>query len=129
VGTQDAFCGSGGVTCQACTPTTNGGHCVADAVGGHCEDIGECNATNCAGCCAGKLCVVGTQPFACGSGGAACQDCTSDAGLCSGLVGADGTVARGCGYDCMLVGPGLCFTFCSTADDCMSLTSKVAIPR
>ncbi len=77
--------GSSGGECQECAPSINGGHCVADpGGGGHCEGMGTCNATNCAGCCAGNICAEGTQDIGCGIAGAPCQDCTLDGGLLHG---------------------------------------------
>jgi hypothetical protein len=37
-----------------------------------------------AGCCANGVCAIGIQDFACGLGGAACEDCTANNGLCAG---------------------------------------------
>jgi hypothetical protein len=121
-GTQDSYCGSGGLGCQECAPSMNGGHCVADpGVGGHCEGVGMCNATNCAGCCAGNVCAVGTQNIACGLAGAPCQDCSADAGICvsgSGLNGVAGAYVV-CGYGCSNTSPPVaCSVFCASATDC-----------
>jgi hypothetical protein len=120
LGSQDLYCGSGGGQCQGCAPSTNGGHCVSDpGGGGHCEGIGTCNATNCAGCCAGDLCAVGTQDVGCGTAGAACQDCASDAGICIRLGTPDGGVDRFCGYGCLTdTPPPECSTYCASASDC-----------
>jgi hypothetical protein len=37
-----------------------------------------CSTATCTGCCDGNVCAQGDQDLACGSGGAACQDCTKD---------------------------------------------------
>jgi hypothetical protein len=118
-GSQDNYCGSAGTACLRCTPATNGGHCVADSTGGgHCEGAGQCNATNCAGCCAGAFCVQGAQDVACGSHGAACQNCT-DGGLCVAFAAGDGGVATNvCGYDCASPFGVLCASYCSSPSDC-----------
>jgi hypothetical protein len=122
-GTDDNFCGSGGNTCQRCTPDSNGGHCVADSTGGgHCEDVGLCNATNCAGCCLGNVCAEGSQNVACGERGVACQDCTPDAGTCLGVVMNDGGVRELCGYDCLELNEIECQTYCSSPSDCVPVT-------
>lgn len=122
LGSTNYHCGSGGMLCQGCSPAMNGGHCVADpGGGGHCEGIGTCNATNCAGCCAGDLCVVGTQNIACGIAGAACQDCTSDGGLCTDSLSNiyDGGPYRACGYGCLVTYPPYaCDLYCPSATDC-----------
>jgi hypothetical protein len=120
LGSQDLYCGSGGAQCQSCAPSTNGGHCVADpGGGGHCEGIGTCNATNCAGCCVGELCAVGTQDVGCGTRGAACQDCASDAGICVRLGAPDGGTDQFCGYGCLTDTPPIeCQTYCSSVDEC-----------
>lgn len=120
-GTQSNFCGKGGGQCQRCAPMGNGGQCVADPAGGaDCVDKGQCNSTNCAGCCSGNLCVVGTQDIGCGSGAVACQDCTADGGLCMGVAPSSGVV-QGCGYDCLA--GFACNTFCPTASGCGPLGS------
>jgi hypothetical protein len=121
-GMQSDFCGTGGGQCQHCAPSGNGGQCVADpAGGGDCVDEGQCNSTNCAGCCSGNLCVVGTQDIGCGSGAVACQDCTADGGVCVGIAPSSGDV-RGCGYDC-LAGLPVCNTFCPSASNCGPISS------
>jgi hypothetical protein len=88
--------------------------------GGHCEGAGQCNATNCAGCCSGDLCVEGAQNIACGSYGDACQNCTDGGGECvifdvDGFD--DGGVGQVCGYDCPGMIP-ICGTYCSKPSDC-----------
>jgi hypothetical protein len=128
IGTQDNFCGSGGGPCASCSPTANGGHCAANPGnnGGRC-DIGPlCDSSNCAGCCEGDVCAVGRQDVACGGSGAACQDCSADAGFCVNIETPSSTHV-GCGYDCP-VGfptPVLCTTFCATPDDCGPTSSFV----
>jgi hypothetical protein len=123
-GTQALYCGSGGSGCQECAPSMNGGHCVTDpGVGGHCEDIGTCNASNCPGCCAGDICAVGSQNVACGLGGVPCQDCSADGGLglCLDLMGAPDGEHRVCGYDCPNTSPPpICAVWCTSATDCIS---------
>ncbi|HEY5146170.1 MAG TPA: hypothetical protein VII82_05360 [Polyangiaceae bacterium] len=119
-GTQDAFCGSGAGLCERCSPVMNGGHCVADAPsGGHCEEVGQCNASNCAGCCLGNVCAEGQQNIACGIRGAACQDC-SDGGLCIGAQTTDGGLDYLCGYDCLTPVAPSCGTFCSSPSNCFT---------
>jgi hypothetical protein len=122
LGTQDDYCGSGGLGCQACAPSTNGGHCAADpGVGGHCEGAGTCNATNCAGCCLGEVCAVGMQNVACGLSGAPCQDCSADGGLCITGYPFEGGSTVACGYGCSSLNtspPVICNAYCVSATDC-----------
>ena len=120
-GTGELYCGSGAGECQECAPSINGGHCVADpGGGGHCEGMGTCNGTNCAGCCAGNICAEGTQDIGCGIAGAPCQDCTMDGGLCTADLGApDGGPFRACGYGCVMPTPPYrCSVFCTSTTDC-----------
>jgi hypothetical protein len=121
-GNQDHACGSGGGECQSCTPLENGGHCVTDSMGsGHCVGVGQCDPTNCAGCCSGNLCVEGSQDIACGNDGVACQNCADDGGLCGSLVSADGAVERVCAYGCTTPwGLGPCTSYCSSPSVCSS---------
>ncbi len=65
-------CGHGGGHCDACDPCT-----PLEAGGGECLDAAPpCSPDNCPGCCtADGTCAIGTQPFACGKGGVACDDC------------------------------------------------------
>ena len=115
-----------------CVPSINGGHCVADpGGGGHCEDVGTCNASNCAGCCAGNICAEGTQNVACGVAGVPCQDCNSDGGTCFDISApdirlADGGMTRACGYECGNTGPPpaippACHVYCTSATNCISM--------
>ncbi len=76
-GRHDNSCGHGGEPCLRCNPAEGSGHCeLLDGGGGVCSDAGPpCDPETCAGCCTTDgVCAVGTQPFACGSGG---QDCTN----------------------------------------------------
>lgn len=93
----------GGGTCAAGCTTANcpngcclGGVCVVNeasscgpscidcaAKGQECSDgacTGTCGPQNCAGCCLGDLCALGSQDLACGSGGVRCTDCTGTFG-------------------------------------------------
>ncbi len=64
--------------------TTASAYLKTEAPGAIAE-IGTCGPGNCAGCCAqGGVCALGIQDFACGSSGAACEDCTVNDGLCAG---------------------------------------------
>jgi len=107
--------------CQECAPSNDGGDCVADSgVGGQCEGVGTCDATSCAGCCAGNLCAVGTQSVGCGQRGVPCQDCSADGGLCLDLLGAPDGEHRVCGYDCPNTAPPpTCTVWCTSATDCI----------
>jgi hypothetical protein len=86
VGLSDAHCGNNAAPCQAC-PT--GTQCVAAAgVGGQCSAVGTCGPQSCPGCCSGNVCAYGNQDIACGTAGAACNDCTAGGHRCiSGICG------------------------------------------
>jgi hypothetical protein len=87
-GDTDAACGKGGVACQACQPPAT--TCIEQACGG-----GTCNATTCPdGCCSTKdECLPGNIKTACGTGGAACQECTGSDECTNQVCGPPG----GCG--------------------------------
>jgi len=72
-GTDPAACGISGAVCGNCL--ASGGKCVAEGTGGVCEGQPTCNASNCPGCCQGTMCVPGSSPTACGSGGQTCTNC------------------------------------------------------
>ncbi len=77
-GRHDNACGHGGEPCLRCNPAQASGHCeLLDGGGGVCSDAGPpCGPETCAGCCTTDgVCAVGTQPFACGSGGQGCTNC------------------------------------------------------
>jgi hypothetical protein len=77
-GPDDEACGTGGVACQACTSNQS---CSTDFECENLEDTGECNASNCSGCCAGNLCLGGSADDSCGSAGEQCLSC-GDNGVC-----------------------------------------------
>jgi hypothetical protein len=91
-------CGSGGVTCGACT---NGHSCNGS---GQCSGGGSCTAANCpSGCCNGNTCV----PYAsennnqCGTGGASCAACgtgqsCNPSGQCTGESCSSANCPSGC---------------------------------
>lgn len=71
VATTPAACGINGQACQACGA---GLLCTA----GQCTPPSTvCNALNCATCCVGDVCAVGTQNTACGVGGGECLNCVN----------------------------------------------------
>ena len=82
-GTSDGVCGAGGKTCQSC-----------DALGEVCKTGAcakappPCNAATCAsGCCDPQSgCLGGFVDSACGSGAAACTDCTATNSTCDTAV-------------------------------------------
>lgn len=79
VGTQDNACGSAnGQACADCTQTNQ----VCQA--GQCVD--KCGPGNCTGCCGATGCAGGVANNACGSGGVVCDNCTTQASFCNGLV-------------------------------------------
>lgn len=44
-----------------------------------------CGPDDCIGCCQGSMCLNGSSDAACGSGGAACADCSSIGAGCVGI--------------------------------------------
>ena len=86
---------------------------------GHCEGAGQCNATNCAGCCAGAFCVQGAQDVACGSHGVLHVRTARTVVLCVAFAAGDGGGATNvCGYHgASPFGVG-CASYCSSPSDC-----------
>jgi hypothetical protein len=79
-------CGTGGTLCENCT--LSGKTCQVEPVGlegGQCKPP-LCDSSNCAGCCVGDLCAIGTQQSACGSGGKLCADCLAESKQCKAGV-------------------------------------------
>lgn len=98
-GNQNTACGLGGAECTNCTGQVPSKVCQ----GGSCQQQ-ACGPTNCAGCCAGNTCVVGTQDNACGpTNGQQCADCTQTNQVCQG---------RACRDKC---GPANCAAGCCSA--------------
>jgi hypothetical protein len=126
-GTTPSACGVKGAACKTCGTTDT---CDSN---GNCIPAGDCNAGNCAGCCVGDICAVGSQPTACGAGGVQCQNCsnqnpqrvcqsgscqlpacgpaTCPNGCCSGNTCVVGTQDNACGA----TGGGAC-TDCSASN-------------
>lgn len=73
-GSHDNACGAKGEACALCAPD-KGETCTALPDGGGTCGAAVCSAKTCSGCCLGNVCAVGSQDFACGAGGAECQDC------------------------------------------------------
>jgi hypothetical protein len=74
-------CGNAGEPCHSCGGDLQCGS-VANGNGGQCVDGGTCGPGTCPGCCDGLACAYGNQDTACGSHGAACEDCTTDGLTC-----------------------------------------------
>lgn len=132
VATCDATsCGSGccvttGGT-QVCLPGTDALACGTGA--GACVDCGskgqacdpklrvcggtKCDATNCAGCCVGDKCQIGTDGTACGAKGQACENCTAQGTTCGALPGGGG-LCEGIGR----CGPMNCGGCCDARGTC-----------
>ncbi len=96
-GISHSNCGSNGGRCQACAlPTVCGP--ASTGTGGACitlPDAGTpCTALNCKGCCTvspngAHVCVPGTSPNACGTGGALCESCSGQE-ICAQAPGMPG---------------------------------------
>jgi hypothetical protein len=95
---QNFACGTGGAMCQQCPGGTRcqAGVCQGGGMGDG-GTPGSCDAVSCpTGCCAFGRCIQSTQQqnFACGTGGAMCQQCQGGtscrAGVCLPNVLPDG---------------------------------------
>lgn len=102
-----AACGSGGGACSNCPAL---GFQFCDANLHSCANKpGSCDSTTCAiGCCEQGLCLVGSDPNECGSGGGACQHCAQQGLTCNG---------KSCQKPAC--GPGNC-SGCCFGDQCVS---------
>jgi hypothetical protein len=73
-GNDPNVCGSGGHACIQCSSpdqTCTGQQCVSVA------PPPPCGSSNCKGCCAGQVCMPGTDQAACGARGIACAPCAT----------------------------------------------------
>ncbi len=77
-GTSDTSCGKGAAACEDCAAT---GHPCIDKV---CAQVAKCDAVSCpGGCClGGDSCELGLSDQACGKGGVACVNCSSQGQAC-----------------------------------------------
>lgn len=136
--TTPTACGTNGQQCKTC-PT--GQVCNAS---GTCVPGSECNPANCAGCCVGDICAVGTQNTACGAGGGQCLNCvnqnpsrvcqsgscqlpacgpqTCPNGCCSGNTCVVGTQNNACGA----IGGGACNDCTAQNQVCVNRACSVA---
>ncbi|MBN2498152.1 MAG: hypothetical protein JXR96_26415 [Deltaproteobacteria bacterium] len=115
-GDEDAFCGSGGVPCEDCSP----GICGAAGV------CSGCNAETCPdGCCTGATCHSPPALAHCGLLGEACVDCDalrsdncSPAGAC--LCGTRAACRPGqrCSAGACICDPASCAGCCDAAGAC-----------
>jgi hypothetical protein len=97
VATTPQACGTNGQACKACGPSQACGPL------GTCVQGPDCNPVNCAGCCVGDICAVGTQNTACGAGGGLCLNCANQApprvcqsGVCQAPACGPATCPNGC---------------------------------
>jgi hypothetical protein len=95
----DATCGTGGAACVDCTATGQ----TCDVGTGTCQGTASCGPGTCVGCCQGDTCVQSLTDGACGTGGAACVDCTAtgqtcdvSAGTCQGTPSCGPASCSGC---------------------------------
>ncbi|MDF2693309.1 MAG: hypothetical protein K0S65_1692 [Labilithrix sp.] len=110
VATTPIACGTNGQVCKACGPGQ-----VCDPLG-NCVAGSGCNPATCpTGCCVGDICAVGSQPNACGTGGALCQNCANQGRVCQ-----SGT--------CQLpaCGPATCPNGCCDGNTCVNGTQDDA---
>ncbi|MEZ4338152.1 MAG: hypothetical protein R3B82_16145 [Sandaracinaceae bacterium] len=123
-GDEDAFCGSGGSTCDDC----GGGGCSAT---GACAG---CNATTCPdGCCTGSTCQT-ASPTTCGAGGGACVSCDPSKadGCTAGGCTCGGGAACGAGQRCVggacVCDATSCPTGCCAGNVCATLSVTSCAP-
>jgi hypothetical protein len=90
-GSDSTACGTGGQVCTNCA--ANGGTCD----NGVCQGQTGCNPNNCPGCCIATVCLSGTDPDACGTGGQECTNCESNGGICIPEGGMGGSSSSGGG--------------------------------
>lgn len=94
-GSQNTACGLNGAQCANCTG--QGGRVCQ---GGTCQQP-ACGPGNCAGCCSGNTCVVGTQDNACGpTNGQQCSDCAAGNQICQNRVCVDRCGPTNCAGCC-----------------------------
>lgn len=72
-GVSSGACGSGGQACADCTQSGQ----LCDATTHQCQNS-QCGPNNCKGCCAGGVCLGGSDNGACGIAGGACAACASN---------------------------------------------------
>jgi hypothetical protein len=82
VGVSADSCGTGGAKCADCTLLVGG---TCNATTRVCDVSSQCGPSNCKGCCLSDgICSAGAYDGACGSGGAACQNCSQIDESCLG---------------------------------------------
>lgn len=77
LGAADGACGTAGEACIDCKASK----LACDTTSKLCG-VPKCNPETCKGCCVGDVCLVGTEPSACGVGGLTCTDCDSTGQAC-----------------------------------------------
>ena len=132
VGSDTQACGSKGAACSDCIAN---GFTTCDVTKGRvcARESENCGPTDCpSGCCSfdsgqGK-CLAGSDPTACGAGGATCTDCSQDGRACDSLsrscttTKCDSTNCKGCCVGDQCLG-GLDNTACGTLGaSCTSCT-------
>ena len=118
-GTDSAACGTSGASCVDCSQQGRSCDPAKRACG-----AGQCDATNCAGCCVGDKCLVGTDDNACGDKGQACGSCSDMGQTCSPFPGGNGGQCQGT----PTCGPENCGGCCN-GTTCVTGTDAVACGR
>lgn len=101
-GIDSTSCGRGGEACNDCTPRSQVCAPRDQPNGRTCIDPPPCGPLNCAGCCIGNVCTLGTQDTACGQGGPQCTNCAGAnqtcgaGGVCTGAITCGPANCRGC---------------------------------
>lgn len=127
-GSSQTSCGFGGQACTDCAalrlecisplPGATGSVCGLTDAGTLPDGAVACGPATCAGCCAGDICVAGTNSASCGSHGQACVVCTGPNETC---------VAQGAGGACVgssaKCSPSNCLGCCDANGVCQDPTA------
>src|SRR5690606_11200342 len=107
-----------GSVCVDCT--SEGRSC--DSATRQCS-VGVCDASNCAGCCVGDLCLQGSELTSCGTGGEQCTTCAAGQ-ICLTEEGGGGRCegTPSCG-------PQNCAGCCTAAGQCVAGSDTIACGR
>lgn len=117
-GTEATACGKSGGACTNCEDQGR----ACDLSTRTCGNT-TCDATNCAGCCIGDLCLPGNSNFSCGENGGQCGRCPT------GQVCKLSSIGGGHCEGSPLCGPANCGGCCDAAGNCQSGTDDFACGR
>jgi hypothetical protein len=117
-GIDGTACGGGGDACTDCA--AEGRSCEVDTR--ECS-AGTCDASNCAGCCVGDLCLQGSDVASCGAAGEQCTTCAAGQ-ICRSQPGGGGQCegVPSCG-------PQNCGGCCTPQGQCVAGSDSIACGR